>query len=133
MECLKDVCEIISGFSAVIAIVISILLYKHGVNRERKIDTLRKLSEIRKNYFNTKILDKKEKLQYLNELEFFATGINEKIYDIRIVNKMSGGRLISQYDNWASDFIEDRKENYGNEKTYSEYQKMIHNLKELRK
>ena len=66
MEVLKDVCEVISGFAAVIAIIISIVFYRYGVNKERKVNTIKDLSEIRRKFFNTKDLDKKEKLKYLN-------------------------------------------------------------------
>lgn len=132
MEVLKDVCEVISGFAAVIAIIISIVFYRYGVNKERKVNTIKDLSEIRRKFFNTKDLDKKEKLKYLNELEFFATGINNKIYDIRTVEKMSGSRLIKQYDGWAASFIAARKEHYRNDNAYSEYEKMIKQLKRIR-
>lgn len=129
MDTIVQVCEIVSGISAAVAIIISIALYRHGLNRERRTDTLKSLSEIRRQYFNTKTLDDKEKLKYLNELEYFATGINEKIYDIRIVKKMSGSRLIKQYDNWAADFIQVRKSQFGNNRAYLEYENMIKRLK----
>lgn len=131
METVVQVCEIVSGISTAVAIIISIILYRHGLNRERRIDTLKNLSEIRRRYFNTKILDDKEKLKYLNELEYFATGVNEKIYDIKIVKKMSGSRLIKQYDNWAVDFIQVRKSQFENNNAYLEYEKMIKRLKML--
>ena len=129
MDTLVQICEIVSGISAAIAIIISISLYVHGLNRERKHDTLNRFAEIRNNYFNTKHLDDKEKLKYLNELEYFATGVNNKVYDIKIVKLMSGNRMIRQYNDWASDFIRLRKSRYGNENTYNEYEKMIAKLK----
>lgn len=129
MDIVVQFFEIISGVSAAVAIIISITLYRHGLKKERKMDTLKSLSEIRKNYFNTNTLNHNEKLKYLNELEYFATGVNEKIYDIKIVKKMSGNRLIKQYDNWAGDFIKFRRKSHGNNKTYYEYEKMINRLK----
>ncbi len=129
MSTIVEVCEIVSGISAAVAIIISIVLYRHGSNRERRIDTLKNLAEIRRQYFNTKTLDNKEKLKYLNELEYFATGINKKIYDLKIVKKMSGSRLIKQYDNWAEAFIQARKSQFGNNSAYCEYEKMIKRLK----
>lgn len=129
MNTVVQFCQVVSGLSAVVAIIISIMLYRHGLKRERKTDTLRVFSEIRKKYYNTKTLDEKEKLMYLNELEYFATGVNENIYDIRIVKKISGGRLIKQYENWIADFIQIRRSKFGNSKTYCEYEKMIKKLK----
>lgn len=129
MEIILQICEIISGISAAMAIIISIALYKHGLNQERRADTLKNLSEIRTRYFDTKIPNDKEKLKYLNELEYFATGVNERIYDIKIVKKMSGSRLVRQYDNWMANFIQIRKSQYGNDKAYCECEKMIKGLK----
>ena len=132
MECLKDIFEIISGFAAVVAIAISLWTYKHGIEKERKTDTIRKLSEIRNTYFNTKNLEKKDKLKYLNELEFFAIGIKEDIYDIDIVSKMSGSRLIKQYDKWANEFIKERRKLNNHDKAYCEYEEMIKKLKKIK-
>ncbi len=129
METVVKICEIISGISAAIAIIISIILYRHGLQKERKFDTLKILSNIRKKYFNTNELDEKDKLKYLNELEYFATGVNEKIYDIKIIKKMSGSRLIRQYEKWVSKFIKERRKKFGNNNAYCEYEKMIETLK----
>ena len=43
-------------------------------------------------------LSYKAKKKYIKELEFFATDVNQKNYDIKIVSKMSGSRLIYQYE-----------------------------------
>ncbi|MGN0107574.1 MAG: hypothetical protein ACI4A5_07760 [Hominilimicola sp.] len=99
MDIAIKICTILSGIAAAVAIFISIGLYIHGLNRERIVITLKDFSEIRKKYFNTKNLDNKEKLKYLNELEYFATDVNEQIYDIKLVKKMSASRLIRQYEN----------------------------------
>lgn len=132
MDCVKDIFEIISGFAAVVAIVISLWTYSHGIERERKADTIRKLSEIRNTYFNTKGLGNKDKLKYLNELEFFAIGIKENIYDINIASKMSGSRLIGQYDSWAAELIKERRKGKKHSTAYCEYEKMIKDLKDLK-
>ena len=50
-------------------------------------------------------LSYKAKKKYIKELEFFATGVNQKIYDIKIVSKMSGSRLIYQYENYLKKII----------------------------
>lgn len=124
-----QIVDILSMIVSIIAITISIFTYFHGLNRERRTDTLKSFEEIRKKYYNTVNLNEPKKIEYLNELEFFATGVNEKIYDIRIVEKMSGSRLINQYEKWAAELIQDRKAKYGNSKSYCEYEKMIKSLK----
>lgn len=131
MNIVLQICQIVSGLSSAVAIIISITIYRHGLNQERKINTLNSLSEIRRNYFNTKKLNTEEKLHYINELEYFSTGVNQKIYDVKIVKKMSGSRLIRQYENWSADFIEKRREDSGNNNAYYEYEKMIKKLKKL--
>lgn len=133
---MKEVLSIIADFLnvlvALLAIGISTWTYIHGLNRERRVDTIESLRRIRTKYFNTKSLSDKEKLQYLNEMEYFATGINSQIYDLEIVNKMSGGRLISQYKDWCENFIEERRRRPGSENAYSEYKRMIDELKKMR-
>lgn len=42
---------------------------------------------------------------------------------------MSGSRLIKQYDNWGNDFIQERRNKFGNNNAYSEYEIMIKKLK----
>lgn len=83
MYIILQVCEIISSIAAVVAIIISVMFYINGLNRERRIYTLKVFSEIRKKYPNSNALNENEKKRYLSELEYFATGINEKIYDIK--------------------------------------------------
>lgn len=129
---LEWACENVDIITSIMALLFSIGIYIHGINRERKNDTLKSFSEIRRKYYNTKNFDDKEKLKYLNELEYFATGINAGIYDIKIVKKLSGSRLIKQYDDTMAEFIRSRREKYGNEKTYCEYEKMIEKLRNMK-
>lgn len=124
-----EVHEFISCATAILAVILSITVYIHGLNRERKLDTLRRFSELRQEYFNTKDLDMKGKLKYLNELEHFATGVNEGIYDIRTVKRMSGRRLIKQYDTWGADLIKERRELSGTSTAFCEYEKLIKRIK----
>ena len=131
-EVLSIIADFLSVLVALLAIGISIWTYIHGLNRERRVDTIESLRRIRTKYFNTKSLSDKEKLQYLNEMEYLATGINSQIYDLEIVNKMSGGRLISQYKDWCENFIEERRMRPGSENAYSEYKRMIDELKKMR-
>lgn len=43
---------------------------------------------------------------------------------------MSGSRLIKQYDEWAAEFIENRRNKFKNRKAaYYEYEEMIKKLK----
>ena len=118
----------ISALAAVAALVVTVIIYRKTLVRECKLDTLRTLSELRIKYPSIKEMSDGDKLHYVQELEFFATGINQGIYNIDIVKAMSGNRLISQYDRHLKKFIEERKKGNKN-KAYIEYQKMIMELK----
>ena len=83
---------------AVIALVASVIVFLWGLYHQRKLDTLNKLTELRTKYPNSDELDKKERENYLRELEFFSTGVNTHIYSYKIVKKMSRARLKSQYN-----------------------------------
>lgn len=132
MNYILDICKIVSGIAPTIAVIISIIIYIHGLNRERRQLTLKVLSEIRRNYFNIAHADYKTKLKYLNELEYLAIGIRKKIYDIEIVYNMSGRRLIGQYDKWAGSFIQQRKDEHPEKnKIYSDYEEMIMSLRKI--
>lgn len=78
---------------------------------------------------------------YLNALERVACGVNEGLYDINVISKMSGKLLISQYNSFFDVFIPNRKDfsgrssiqdEYNDENDYfSEYIIMIEHLKKL--
>lgn len=126
-----DISSIVSASAAVVALVISVAVYWHGLKREIKLETIKSFSEIRKRYFNTKKMDDRQKLKYLNELEYFAVGVEQKIYDIDIVIKMSGRRLKRQYDSWIKEFIKDRRERFDlqNKNAYIELERMMEIIK----
>ena len=78
---------------------------------------------------------------YLNALERVACGVNEGLYDIDVISKMSGKLLISQYDSFFNVFIPNRKgfsvrssiqDEYNDENDYfNDYKIMIEHLKKL--
>lgn len=124
---LEKISPIVSALAAVIAIVVSVCIYWHGLKREIRLETIKALSEIRKKYFNTKNMDNEQKLRYLNELEYFSVGVNQKIYDFKIVRKMSGHRLNKQYHSWMESFIQERrtKFDHGHSSAYQELERMM--------
>ncbi len=121
--------------SIIIASAISIWTHKAIVNRDRKMNTIKHLSEIRIKYPN--ITDSRLKhlakgkgenirLQYLNEMEFFCVGISEGIYDLDIVRKMSGNMLVKQYDKYMRNFMLTKRKH---KKSYENYEKVMEKLK----
>lgn len=122
-----DISQIVSAGAAIASFVGSVIVYKMSLGRERRLDTLRTLSELRMRYPTVEGMCKSDKLDYLQELEFFATGVNNKIYDIKIVKRMSKSRLTTQYNLYLKKFIEERREKK-NSTSYIEYEKMIQKL-----
>ena len=128
-----DWAQIISAVAAVGSFAGSVIAYRRTLNRERKLDTIKMLSEIRMKYPKICGLSYKAKKKYIKELEFFATGVNQKIYDIKIVSKMSGSRLIYQYEKYLKKIIKRIRKGKEDSKTYIEYEKMINKLKKYKK
>ena len=132
IEIIVDIAQIVSAVVAVLSFAGSVIVYRRTLNRERKLDTIKILSEIRMKYPKVAGLSYKAKKKYIKELEFFATGINQKIYDIKIVNKMSGSKLIYQYEKYLKRTIKVIRKGKEDSKAYIEYEKMINKLKKYR-
>lgn len=66
-------------------------------------------------------------------MERFCTGVNIKLYDIHVVDKMVGSMLITQYDSYMKDFIDKRKnktiQKANPNDIYKQYKGVIENLK----
>jgi len=67
----------------------------------------------------------------LSLVEHFAVGVNNSIYDIKILNSMAGNKMISLFSNCES-VIHNKREGRDNQKNYAEFEKMINQLKKLR-
>ena len=128
-----DIAQIVSAGVAVLSFAGSVIVYRKTLNRERKLDTIKMLLEIRMKYSKVCGLSYKAKKKYIKELEFFATGVNQKIYDIKIVNKMSGSKLIYQYEKYLKKIIKRIRKGKEDSKAYIEYEKMINKLKKYKK
>ena len=128
-----DIAQIVSAGVAVLSFAGSVIVYRRTLNKERKLDTIKMLSEIRMKYPKIFGLSYEAKKKYIKELEFFATGVNQKIYDIKIVSKMSGSRLIYQYEKYLKKIIKRIRKGKEDSKTYIEYEKMINKLKKYKK
>lgn len=128
-----DIAQIVSAGVAVLSFAGSVIVYRRTLNRERKLDTIKMLSEIRMKYPKIFGLSYKAKKKYIKELEFFATGVNQKIYDIKIVSKMSGSRLIYQYEKYIKKIIKRIRKGKEDSKAYIEYEEMINKLKKYKK
>ena len=70
--------------------------------------------------------------EYLAAVERFATGVNTKIYDVKIVNKMGGFFLCEQYQKLYP-IIEYKREKDGNDCIYEEFRDMVNEIIEVRK
>lgn len=130
-----EIVSFLADLAAVAGALVSVGVYYDTVNRDRKISTIAKYSELREKFpANIEDLDEDGKLAYLKELEFFCTGINERVYDLRILRKMCGKRLIRQYDSVMKDFVEERRRvSQTASRAWTEYETTILHLKKYYK
>lgn len=130
-----EIVSFLADLAAVAGALVSVGVYYDTVNRDRKISTIAKYSELREKFpANIEDLDEDGKLAYLKELEFFCTGINERVYDLRILRKMCGKRLIRQYDSVMKDFVEERRRvSQTASRAWTEYEATILHLKKYYK
>ena len=120
--------EVCANIAAVAGAIISVAVYRHAVKRERKINTIREYVRIRNQFPYEKIPENQLK-PYLREMEFFCTGINEGLYDFGVLRKMSGRRLLSQYNNYMREYISDRRTRIGaSSVSWVEYEKVMGRL-----
>lgn len=118
------VIEWIGVIISIVSVVISVKTYYDNYNKQKKIDTLNLLSEIRVEYPSFNTLSNERKLEYMQKMEFLALGVHEGIYDIDIVKKMSRKRLLSQYEEVIAKYF-----NENNIKEYSEYRNLMEEIK----
>lgn len=148
--------SLVGGIGSLIAVVIAIYVYIETSKEDRKVQktnaelervraTLRDFPSMRRNNvgFEQHLASLSEKdrenflISTLGQIEQFAVGINIGAYSLDIVNRMSGGMLIHQYEKHFKSFIE-RRRTKGHpeipaEKLYCEYEEMIKKLYEKRK
>lgn len=142
MDCWTIVSAITSALSALfalLALIFAFSTYRKNVKQERIRATLTAFPLLRSE--NPELileigqLSEKDRVltlkDYLRKMEHFAVGVNSEAYDVDIVNKMSGGMLINQYEKHLKDFIISRQTKKNTTDTvppqnaYCEYIKMI--------
>lgn len=95
-------------------IVISIVTHRLILKRDKRINTISEFSKIREKYSDLSTLKKancendvqlnEKRLAYLKQMEFLYIGIKEDVFDMEIVEKMSGHLLKKQYYSYMQDF-----------------------------
>lgn len=146
VEMLTNISSILGTIIAICALCYTKHTYEENVKHDRIRATVSDFPQLRKNnqelVLNISDLDEREKELclkcYLGQMEHFAVGINSGAYDLKTVNRMSGGMLVNQYKHLTREFIGDRRNNkkhseVHNEKVYCEYIKMMKKLYKLRK
>lgn len=129
-ECIQNIiktiinalsCDI-SDLIAISALVISLSTFFVNFNRNKKLETIKDFNELRYKYPDITI-DIEKRDDFLRDMERFSVAVNKKIYDINIINQMSGTLLLCQYSD-VEDFIATKDEKY-----YKEYKKFIEKLR----
>ena len=128
-----EIISFLADLAAVVGALISVLVYYDTVSRDRKASTIDHYAELRDKYPQLiEEFTEEQKFAYLKDLEFFCTGINEGIYDLRVLKRMCGKRLIRQYDNVMHAYIEQRRQQSATgKKAWVEYEKTILRLKKF--
>ena len=75
--------------------------------------------------------------EYLSEMEILSAGVNSGAYSLDYINRVSGGKLVRQYENITKEFIKRRRtnkkqHNIDPEDIYCEYETMMKALFKLR-
>ena len=123
-------------FGILLATAISIYTHLSILKRDKKALTIQTLSLIRNKYPNLKSVStakcesqeelNKLRVAYLKEMEFFAVGIKEDVFDINIVAKMSGHLLVTQYDDYMNKVVNQARTH---DWAYTNYDEFISALK----
>lgn len=104
----------LGAWGTVTAAGIAVLTYRDSVLRSCRLETIRELSRIRMKYPNmarkARLPGAEEELTaYLRELERFCVGVLEGVYDLDVVVSIAGSLLLSQYDGFMKQLIEERR------------------------
>ncbi len=144
----SDLWSVLGSMATVIALGASAYSFWQGRQDERKRATLSDFPQLRER--TQALLEDAEKMDegeakdnkmksYMQLLERFAVGVNTGAYDIRIINRMSGGMLINQYERVIRPFVERRRKEIElrnpeikKSALYCEYETMIKKLYRIR-
>ena len=147
---LEAIIELISLVFAVIIFVVTSRAERKATedqtNKETTRATLKDFSELRRNHnyslikLNTFTNEEKNAVirAYLTDLERFAVGCNMGAYDINVINRMSGGVLVSNYRKFLLSAIKNARWNLSlsssikSENLYIEVENMMKKLFEVR-
>ena len=134
--------DAVGATGTILAAVIAVGTYRNSVKRQKKQDTIREFSIIRERYPNLSPkahnpVPDNVRTEYLKEMERFCTGVNIGLYDIRVVDKMAGTMLYTQYTNYLESLIKERKEktiqNGQADSVYREYADFIEQIQKWHK
>lgn len=147
--------EALAIIISAVALLVSIAQFLFERSRNRKEATIhvfeelennksfRGLLSLSKNQINNILVKKKEGDTSVEDeweciceglvlLEHFAVGINNQVYNKKILNDMSGNQIIQTYFN-CEEVIRYKRTGIWKENNYIEFEKMVKGLKKFRK
>ena len=106
--------EALGAWGTITAAGIAAITYRDSVLRAGRLETIREFSRIRMKYPNMARQaglpgGEEELTAYLRELERFCVGVLEGVYDLDVVVSLAGNLLLSQYDGFMRQLIEERR------------------------
>jgi len=140
---------------ALIQIGIAVRTFRADHERRRKQATIEYINALRENYrrsnnalinkFGNDPIGKKEAKEIIDDEEYWAllkdmlgqfehlsVGVNTNVFDIEILNKMSGQYLINVFDRWKK-YIELRREVSTLKKVYIDFEILVNRLNSMRR
>ena len=132
----------ISSIIATIAMIWAIIEFRNNRRLRRKERTFDVFPALREEFFDLKqkiyvndvLTTEGEQIlrKYLSKMERFAVGVHCKLYDLPLINRMSGRVLIGQYKSFIREYIAKRKKDGMADTTYCEYEQLIAEIADLR-
>lgn len=106
--------DALGAWGTVTAAGIAVLTYRDSVLRACRLETIKEFSRIRMKYPNmarkARLPGAEEELTaYLRELERFSVGVLEGVYDLDVLVSLAGNLLLTQYDGFMKQLIEERR------------------------
>ena len=125
-----DAISIIGVVLALIAVVVSIVIYLKELRRSRLTDTIREINELFDFYHNMKDKkDYKERIHFMSKVDRFAVAVNEKLYDKKMTKRRAGKFLLRLYDDFMDEYIAQRRNQFGDDSYYENIVLLIEKLK----
>jgi hypothetical protein len=128
--------DMIGAVCSLATVLVAVVTYMIDFHRRKKLETLKELDALWELYQplkGKKINENYEEyVAYMRKVEHFATAVDEKVYNKRVVKKRASIFFTSQYQRFMKDIIAQRRKQFGRDDYYNSIEKMVLSFKEDR-